>query len=122
MSMHCVGCNNPLTMEEEIKIHGVSGICMCDSCSGLIYKAYSGWHEGSYDPKQSNSTRFKKKKISAKKALSVYRRDGFKCKKCGCSDDLTVDHVHPEFLGGTSDIDNLQTLCRSCNSSKGCKV
>lgn len=122
MSMQCIGCNNPLTMEEEIKIHGVSGICMCDSCSGLIYRAYSDWHDGSYSANKINSPNFKKKKISAKKALSVYRRDGFKCKSCGCSDDLTVDHVHPESLGGSSGLDNLQTLCRSCNSSKGCKI
>lgn len=122
MSMQCIGCNNPLTMEEEIKIHGVSGICMCDSCSGLIYRAYSDWHDGSYTPKQSNNIQFKKKKISAKKALYVYRRDGFKCKNCGSSDDLTVDHIQPESLGGSGCTDNLQTLCRRCNSSKGVKL
>lgn len=36
--------------------------------------------------------------------------------------DLTIDHIHPEFHGGSHDPENLQLLCRSCNSSKGAKV
>lgn len=34
------------------------------------------------------------------------------------SDDLTVDHIVPKALGGTDSRDNLQVLCRSCNSAK----
>jgi hypothetical protein len=52
----------------------------------------------------------------------VYERDGHACRSCGCRDDLTVDHIYPWSLGGTDDLDNLQTLCRSCNSKKGAKV
>jgi len=44
---------------------------------------------------------------------------GNKCLKCGAIDKkLTVDHVLPTLLGGTSNIDNLQPLCLSCNCSK----
>mgnify|MGYP006921388197 FL=1 len=44
---------------------------------------------------------------------------GNKCLKCGATDrKLTVDHVLPTVLGGTSNIDNLQPLCLSCNCSK----
>lgn len=32
--------------------------------------------------------------------------------------DLTVDHVIPKSAGGTDRPDNLQVLCRSCNSRK----
>jgi 5-methylcytosine-specific restriction protein A len=34
------------------------------------------------------------------------------------SDDLTVDHVKPKSKGGTDELENLQVLCRPCNSAK----
>lgn len=34
------------------------------------------------------------------------------------SDDLTVDHIIPKALGGTDARENLQVLCRPCNSAK----
>lgn len=48
----------------------------------------------------------------------VYQRDSFECVYCGSEDDLTIDHKTPELRGGTHDIDNLQTACRSCNGAK----
>lgn len=46
-----------------------------------------------------------------------------RCLCCGRNDlKLTVDHVIPVSLGGTSNIDNLQPLCQKCNSSKNNKV
>jgi 5-methylcytosine-specific restriction endonuclease McrA len=47
--------------------------------------------------------------------VSMY---GSFCGKCKTKTDLTVDHVVPISLGGKSNIENLQILCRSCNSSK----
>jgi len=42
-----------------------------------------------------------------------------KCARCGSSDNVTKDHVVPLSLGGGNGIDNIQPLCRACNSSKG---
>jgi 5-methylcytosine-specific restriction endonuclease McrA len=49
----------------------------------------------------------------------------YRCMECGETNEtayLTVDHIHPRFLGGNNDIINLQILCQKCNRKKGCKV
>lgn len=53
--------------------------------------------------------------------VQIGRRDSFKCKYCGSSDDLAIDHIKALVNGGTNNLDNLQLLCRSCNSSKGAR-
>lgn len=50
---------------------------------------------------------------------AVWERDNFICQMCGGRQQLSVDHIVPESKGGTLDLDNLQTLCRRCNSRKG---
>ena len=54
--------------------------------------------------------------------LAVYERDNWACRECASTADLTLDHIWPWSLGGTDTEDNLQTLCRSCNSRKGARV
>jgi hypothetical protein len=51
----------------------------------------------------------------------VMARDGRRCQACGETEDLTIDHkIIPWSEGGSStDPENLQVLCRSCNSRKG---
>jgi len=44
------------------------------------------------------------------------------CSVCGVTSDLTGDHRVPLAKGGTSTLENVQVLCRSCNSSKGSRV
>jgi hypothetical protein len=52
----------------------------------------------------------------------IYERDGFKCKKCGETDHLSIDHIIPIAKGGDSSDSNLQVLCYPCNHKKGAKV
>lgn len=40
------------------------------------------------------------------------------CVHCYSTIDLTTDHIIPLAQGGTSTEDNIQVLCRSCNSRK----
>lgn len=51
--------------------------------------------------------------------VRIGRRDGFRCRHCGDSDNLAIDHITALALGGSNDFDNLQLLCGPCNSRKG---
>lgn len=74
--------------------------------------------------KPNKTSFYKKKRISSNLREKVFKRDGYKCLRCGCSNygDLRADHVVPESKKGETSINNLQTLCVSCNSWKGIKT
>lgn len=57
--------------------------------------------------------------ISKKLRKAVYERDHYRCVECGATDHLSLDHIIPWSLGGEDTMENLQTMCRSCNSRKG---
>jgi superfamily II DNA or RNA helicase len=50
--------------------------------------------------------------------IRVKSRDGNQCLCCGYNkrvSQLCVDHIAPKYHGGDHHLDNLQTLCRTCN-------
>jgi hypothetical protein len=51
----------------------------------------------------------------------IFKRDGNRCLYCGSTDNLSIDHVVAVVNGGGNEDENLQTLCKKCNSSKGGK-
>lgn len=56
--------------------------------------------------------------------FEVFKRDSFTCQYCGEKAPdvvLEVDHISPVADGGSNDILNLVTACRSCNSGKSDK-
>ena len=53
---------------------------------------------------------------------AVYDRDGWRCRVCGATEPLSLDHIWPWSLGGPDTIDNLQTLCIPCNCRKGARA
>lgn len=50
--------------------------------------------------------------------LDLCERYEFKCINCGAPEQH-ADHVIPLSKGGMNTIDNIQPLCKSCNSRKG---
>jgi 5-methylcytosine-specific restriction endonuclease McrA len=57
--------------------------------------------------------------LTAEDIAAVYAEQGSACLCCERVDDLTIDHVQPYALRGLNERDNLQVLCRRCNSRKG---
>lgn len=47
---------------------------------------------------------------------------GNACLACGATKTLAADHIVPVVKGGSSDISNIQPLCKSCNSKKGTQI
>ena len=59
--------------------------------------------------------------VPSRLRCKVFKRDGHKCLYPGCTSasNLHADHIRPVSLGGTTILENLQTLCDSHNLSKG---
>jgi 5-methylcytosine-specific restriction endonuclease McrA len=48
----------------------------------------------------------------------MLERDGHACVYCGANKPLEGDHIVPLSQGGSNDLTNLATACRTCNLSK----
>jgi hypothetical protein len=62
----------------------------------------------------------KRKPLASAIRIEVLRRDGNKCRECGRTAGqvpLEIHHVVPVAKGGTDEMSNLITLCKSCNDS-----
>ena len=91
----------------------------------ILYNIVEGYNE--YLKHADNSKQLRRNKASSytsKKGVkdAVRRLHGKKCLCCGKTADITLDHIIPVDLGGKDEINNLQPLCRSCNSSKSNKI
>lgn len=63
-----------------------------------------------------------KAEIPAELRRQVFERDAYRCVTCGGWKTLTCDHIVPESAGGPTTLENLQTMCQSCNSRKGART
>lgn len=64
----------------------------------------------------------KRKPISKKLRMDIFKRDNFTCQYCGRMPPdviLEIDHIIPVVKGGDNSITNLVTSCRDCNRGKG---
>lgn len=94
---------------------------VCSLCADTVANLYNFAHSGAYLtwPNHPRAQVYRKADISANLKALVWARDGCACLKCGARTDLSADHIVPESLGGQTVLENLQTICRSCNSRKG---
>jgi hypothetical protein len=65
--------------------------------------------------------KYEKARIGRALSRAVMERDAYRCVSCGTHVDLSCDHIIPESKGGPTTLENLQTMCRPCNSRKGAR-
>lgn len=63
-----------------------------------------------------------RKDLKPRHKKRILERDEYRCINCSSHKNLCVDHKIPVSRGGDNSIENLQTLCRSCNANKGSKT
>lgn len=79
-------------------------------------KKNAQWHRRRARIKNSNGN------ISDNEWIELLRKYDSTCLCCGSKKDICMDHVIPLAKNGEHNINNIQPLCRSCNSKKGAKV
>ncbi len=96
----------------------VMGIALIISL--LVYQWRSPTKEVIFLPKPSRHAQLRANGGShtAAEWWAVCERCDWRCVSCGKRKPLTKDHIIPVIQGGTDDIENIQPLCRHCNSSK----
>ena len=92
----------------------------CGAVIDYVLQALSD--QGLYGAMPRHTPRYKKAPISPGLRTQVFERDEYRCKHCGTHKNLRADHIYPESKGGATTLENLQTLCHSCNSIKGAKL
>jgi 5-methylcytosine-specific restriction endonuclease McrA len=72
--------------------------------------------------KRGNQLKTRRQTLSPRLRFAVLQRDGMRCTSCGLGAidrvKLHVDHIEPVSKGGSNDLENLHTLCESCNLGK----
>ena len=84
-------------------------------CDGLL--GPRRWDQNAPSPEKVHSgTEDKRENLSVAAAKrEVWRRDQSRCSNCESTYAVQIDHIIPIAAGGSSTIENMRLLCRSCN-------
>jgi len=128
--MKCFICGEPIEWNDvsiEFKSRTICSIC----CEEMILPIYelAGQGDGGLIHLVFNyavtSKHNRRRKPTVRNYKTIFNKllhkYNFSCVHCGTKENLSIDHIKPVSKGGTDDIDNLQILCKSCNSKKGAK-
>ena len=83
------------------------------------------WATKNPDKIRAKSARYRTKRLNGGGSFtdnewqSLCQKYDDRCLCCEKKKPLEADHIIPVSEGGSSDIENIQPLCRSCNSRKG---
>ena len=113
-----LACESDIAVIERMQNIGGAFAVSDRAVSGKVQ--FKSWleNERSYE----NRRRLANQAIANKETRSiVFERDSRTCRNCGSQDQLAIDHIVSVKNGGGNEVENLQILCQSCNSSKGAK-
>jgi len=91
---------------------------LCYECLEKLYLDYMRKNKINND----EEIKVNRKAISEELRNEIFKEDNYKCKICGSSKNLVIDHIIPFSKGGSTEKDNLQTLCKECNRKKGVNI
>lgn len=63
-----------------------------------------------------------KERITYEQWEKIFYKFGKQCLNCGTKENITIDHIIPLSIGGRNILENIQILCKSCNSKKYTKI
>lgn len=101
--------------------HGIRYYFDTDFRRKLSYKRQQLARSRQHTVRRKRAGSFNKSAVKAKIKTSLIDRDGLVCNFCRegfVREHLTIDHIMPLFMGGKSNIENLQLLCEPCHVEK----
>lgn len=119
-----VGVNSPLRHPQFRKAHTTGNLALGRALDAFVKYANLTGAEATTDIQAPLGLPNTGRDPSLRLRWRVLQRDRFTCCACGASPALTlgtelhVDHVVPWSKGGKTLLENLQTLCSTCNLGK----
>jgi len=124
-------CNNPVAKQGRIcdpcNLKMPGGRKPCPECKSIIHIKQTKCAKHMLDAKGGRTRRFRPP-IPKSVSRAAYQRDSYTCVLCGLggigetheekTKGFALDHIIPHAVGGSSDLENLQVLCRKCNRKK----
>ena len=91
----------------------------------IVRKASNDWKKRNSERSTHYVNQYRARRLSApgshtqEEWTALCQRVKYRCVACGLQTALTRDHIVPLAVGGSDYINNIQPLCKPCNSRKG---
>ena len=121
----CRGCGKKFIVLHALAKRGEGHYCSqkCKKIFLRIYPTPAIAHRESGRRYETNKRAAKKLRTHTwKEWESLLKKYRYSCARCGSGEDICRDHKIPISKGGDDGIDNIQPLCRQCNSRKWNKI
>jgi 5-methylcytosine-specific restriction endonuclease McrA len=113
---------NKLPLEEQ---HSYKGVRKTGETKQIYHKRYCKNHPENIAHLKANRYARERGAVGThtlKEWNALKEKGNYKCAICGEEKKLTKDHIIPLSKGGNNFIENIQPVCRNCNSKKHNKL